>query len=75
MAGMCLPFVCACVCRSAPTVTELSHGQAFHRLSRFAPYLFHNVSGGRLHRGGGGSMNVNSLSNPTEVDYITTLLK
>ncbi|CAM9712680.1 unnamed protein product, partial [Scytosiphon promiscuus] len=60
--------------RSASTVTEISHGQEFHRLPRFAPYLFHNVSGGRLMRGGTGSSANTSLSNPVEVDYITSLL-
>lgn len=62
-------------CRSAPTVTEASHGQVFHRLPRFAPYLFHNVSGGRLKRGGEGYGGAKSLSNPNEVFYITSLLQ
>ncbi|CAM9265858.1 unnamed protein product [Ectocarpus sp. 4 AP-2014] len=61
--------------RSAPTVTEASHGQVFHRLPRFAPYLFHNVSGGRLKRGGEGYGGAKSLSNPIEVSYITSLLQ
>lgn len=61
--------------RSASTVTEASHGQIFHRLPRFAPYLFHNVSNGLLKRGGLGSTASTSLSNPVEVAYITALLK
>lgn len=61
--------------RSASTVTGISHGQDFHRAPRFAPYLFHNVSGGRLKRGGDGSTAAKSLSNPVEVEYISSLLQ
>lgn len=61
-------------CRSAPTVTDESHGQNFHNLPRFAPYLFHNVPAGRLKRGGADSSAM-SMSNPAEVAYIASLLK
>lgn len=62
--------------RSAPTVTEASHAQDFHAFPRFAPYLFHNVSAGRLRRGGGGGgFAATSLCNPVEVVYISSLLK
>lgn len=71
----CTPFIANT--RSAPTVTEASHGQMFHRINRFGPYRFHNVREGRLRKGREevSAMSTTSLCNHAEAEYIILLLK